>query len=243
MDVRQLRRGYRFHDRFRNKRASLAFAKAARSADPKVAAEAHFWLGAVEEDLGDIDAARAAHNVVLDSGVPGYGPNAGVLLGKMMMEHGDLDAAQSALERTVAYRNRPLRPRPADPTQGVPRDSVNWPFHAAVGLEALAERRGDQEGAGRAKELSYELHESEELARIELNRGEQFSFFDYPEGVRGRMSEQYLPTILGGVRLLRTLWGACCESRVISKTRSQLMSAPSRSVIRRSPRRPKCTLR
>jgi tetratricopeptide (TPR) repeat protein len=172
--IRQLRRGYKLHDRFRYKRAGLAFAKAAQSEDPQVAAEANFWLGAVREDLGDIEAARLAYNAVLNSRVPGYGPNAGVLLGKMMIEHGDLAAAQSALERAIAYRDQPLRPRPADPTQGIQRDSVNWPFHAAVGLEALMERRGDQEGARKARELSYELHESEELAHIELNRGEQF---------------------------------------------------------------------
>src|SRR4051794_33837054 len=154
--VDEMHRAYRYLDRGRLERARAGFERVAANADdPAVAAEALFNVSDILERQGDIDGAATVYERVLASGVPGYGPNAGVLCGSMLMRHGDVTGAQHAFEQTIEnYRHVPLRKWPTDPSAGVRRDAVNWPFKAAVGLEVVLERRGDTAGAELIRDLS-----------------------------------------------------------------------------------------
>jgi predicted negative regulator of RcsB-dependent stress response len=187
-----LHRAYKHMDRGRMGRARAGFETAAASADdPVMAAEALFQLSGILERQGDIDGAKAVYERVLASGVPGYGPNAGVLLGSMLLRHGDLAGAQRAFELTIEYRNLPLREWPADRSAGIHRDAVNWPFQAAVGLEVVLERRGDVAGAEQARELSWELARMEEPARVELHRAGELEFFEHTSGAVAAYARAY----------------------------------------------------
>ena len=183
--LKELQRAYKLRAKARNiERARVAFQRAAESNDPEIAAEAYFQLAGMFEDQGDIEGASKAYGEALGSGVPGYGPNAGLLLGKMLLESGDLPGAQAAFERTIEYRDVPLREWPADPREPVSRDAVNWPFRAAVGLEVVLERLGDEEGAQRARRLSLELADTKEPARIDIRLGDEFRHYGYTAGAK-----------------------------------------------------------
>lgn len=153
----------------------------------KIRAHHTFWRTTKLEQRGDKEGARKAYEKVLRSGVPGYGPNAGYLLAKMLILSGDLPGARSALEQTIKYyRDVPLRPLPADrdPLKPVPRDTFNWVFDAAVGLEAVSELQGDRDGARQAQALALELADTDELADFELRRGQELASFGHISGAK-----------------------------------------------------------
>jgi predicted negative regulator of RcsB-dependent stress response len=102
-----------------------AFLKLAESDDPDASAGA-LNVGSLLADIGDLDGARAAFQMAIDSGHPYDAPAAAVCLGDLLAEHHDDDGARLAYQIAIDSSNREEADRATEKLQRLrrtPRES------------------------------------------------------------------------------------------------------------------------